>query len=964
MTSLELPHSEFRQWAMEREKSARFKKNKVQEMQTSSSSSAPTAESVSNELAQNLNYEMIEYLQEMLTTKTTELEMTAEYGLELSTRNDQLQGEITKLVYEIEQLRNINRSLENQVTELRVALEDQKYLIAAEEEQSGGLDDESAQRLRNAEAAQAQQQNRINKLEAEVARLQEALRLSEDGNGEQKERENWLKAQVNRLQSKFNEMEEERESWKLEEELLREELDQLRENSGKGGDNDALALQLEQAEMDRDKLKDKVSSLQSQIDELRRELDDFKEGGAGPGLERHDSNKSLGLGGDDNLSGLDGLDGFSINVQRASFSLHSGEGLSQKQMEINCNLELARELIDEDDVYALISYLNKEFTVIADECGHKFPLKPDVGEIFYACKNGVLLCKLVNKSRPNTIDERVINMNPTDEEVHENFNLIIDSCKSIGCVIPKDIDVDRILVGAACEQLMQIIWTLIRSILVKRLSLQQSNELRNIAYETDLIEDLVSLSPELWIIRWVNFHLKGAPELRIKKFDDDLSNLEVISEILKKIHQLDAPYMKVYEPTERINGFIAQFTQTFPNACLFVNANGLLHRNPKMVFAFLATLYNLGSGIEGAKEKGEHEDLEDFSSKATNDVDREAEVLTLWMNSLAMEPTVVDLFEDLRDGIFLIKIFDKLNPGSVDWTKVATKKPVPKFMKLQNANYVFHLAKVMKISVIGIGGGDLEDGNKKMTLALVWQIMRYHIQTMLMAISTSDTAITDAEVLAWANAKVAETGQKLEIKSFKDDILRDGKFFLHLMDSLKPGVVKYNLIKDDNSVDSCLQNCRYAISIARKIGAGIFVCVEDILNLRPKMIFIFVAALMATVTQEKKKKKKPAMSSSTSSALLVPGKKGATTMSTNLESPSFYGTKVPQPGGVNRNTMNLTKRKSINANSMWEARAKELVDENEVLKVKLKEVTAELEKLKAQGKGAFLLNAKQFQSPR
>jgi len=42
-----------------------------------------------------------------------------------------------------------------------------------------------------------------------------------------------------------------------------------------------------------------------------------------------------------------------------------------------------------------------------------------------------------------------------------------------------------------------------------------------------------------------------------------------------------------------------------------------------------------------------------------------------------------------------------------------------------------------------------------------------------------------------------------------------------------------------------LDNARYAISVARKLGATIFLLPEDITEVRPKMILTFIASIMS-----------------------------------------------------------------------------------------------------------------------
>ncbi len=98
----------------------------------------------------------------------------------------------------------------------------------------------------------------------------------------------------------------------------------------------------------------------------------------------------------------------------------------------------------------------------------------------------------------------------------------------------------------------------------------------------------------------------------------------------------------------------------------------------------------------------------------------------MWVNSLNIENVYVNnLYEDIKDGIVLLKVLERIEPGCVDWKK-AELKPTIKIKKVHNCNYAVDTGKNMKFSLVGIGGIDLVDGKKKLTLALIWQMVRKH----------------------------------------------------------------------------------------------------------------------------------------------------------------------------------------------------------------------------------------------
>ncbi len=54
----------------------------------------------------------------------------------------------------------------------------------------------------------------------------------------------------------------------------------------------------------------------------------------------------------------------------------------------------------------------------------------------------------------------------------------------------------------------------------------------------------------------------------------------------------------------------------------------------------------------------------------------------------------------------------------------------------------------------GIGGSNILDGNKTLTLGLVWQIMRAYTLSILQKLAKSTTPIADKDIINWANEKV------------------------------------------------------------------------------------------------------------------------------------------------------------------------------------------------------------------
>lgn len=101
---------------------------------------------------------------------------------------------------------------------------------------------------------------------------------------------------------------------------------------------------------------------------------------------------------------------------------------------------------------------------------------------------------------------------------------------------------------------------------------------------------------------------------------------------------------------------------------------------------------------------------------------------------------------------------------------------------------------------------------------------------------------TDADILAWANSVPANKDR--QIKTFKDANLKDGVFLVNLCAAIEPRIIDWDLVYQENSTDEQKSlNARYAISIARKLGAIIFMVWEDVLEGNAKMMTIFMCSL-------------------------------------------------------------------------------------------------------------------------
>jgi len=185
---------------------------------------------------------------------------------------------------------------------------------------------------------------------------------------------------------------------------------------------------------------------------------------------------------------------------------------------------------------------------------------------------------------------------------------------------------------------------------------------------------------------------------------------------------------------------------------------------------------------------------------------------------------------------------DKVEPGIVAWKKV-NMSPKNKFKRVENCNYAVTLAKQMKFSMVNIGGLDIVDKNKKLILGIIWQLMRRHTINILTSLTPGDKLVEDKEIIAWANDKVKAAGKSTSIRSFQDSSIGSGVYLLDLCSAVESRAVDPSIVTSGGSPDAQLNNAKYAISVARKMGACVFLTPEDIFEVKSKMVLMFVASL-------------------------------------------------------------------------------------------------------------------------
>jgi len=221
------------------------------------------------------------------------------------------------------------------------------------------------------------------------------------------------------------------------------------------------------------------------------------------------------------------------------------------------------------------------------------------------------------------------------------------------------------------------------------------------------------------------------------------------------------------------------------------------------------------------------------------------------MNSLGIKPSINYLYTDLQNGVALLKIEDRIQPGIIDWKRV-NMPPYKSFgglmKRTENCTYAVDTAPKLNVKVIGMRGHDIAEGNKTLTLGIVWQLMRAYTLSLLNELGGDGNKLSDKDIVSWFNKKVGTN-----FGSFKNSGLEDSLVFQKLLREIDSSVEMEDL-KPASSYSEKVANANYVINIARRMGAVVYTLPEDIAECSrtessKKMVLCFVITLMVLEKQ-------------------------------------------------------------------------------------------------------------------
>jgi len=176
-----------------------------------------------------------------------------------------------------------------------------------------------------------------------------------------------------------------------------------------------------------------------------------------------------------------------------------------------------------------------------------------------------------------------------------------------------------------------------------------------------------------------------------------------------------------------------------------IGPNDLIKGNTKVNSVFVAAIFNTKHGLQQLTQ-------EEFEAAGLIDDDREGSreerAFRLWINSMQIENCFIEnLFEEIRDGLVILRVCHRIDNASVDWTK-PNMTPKNMFHTNHNCDLAEAAMRSLGVRMVGVGSQDIRDGQKKNILAMVWQLMRVHYLKII-------GSKTEQDLINWINTSVA-----------------------------------------------------------------------------------------------------------------------------------------------------------------------------------------------------------------
>ncbi|KAL7669256.1 hypothetical protein ACOME3_009920 [Neoechinorhynchus agilis] len=152
------------------------------------------------------------------------------------------------------------------------------------------------------------------------------------------------------------------------------------------------------------------------------------------------------------------------------------------------------------------------------------------------------------------------------------------------------------------------------------------------------------------------------------------------------------------------------------------------------------------------------------------------------------------LFHDLRDGRVLIRLISRL-------TNIDIKPEIGNLRvhHIENINKVLEVIRDQGVKLVNVDSNDIAEGNKKLTLALIWSIiLNWQVNRVLKDAKVSfDMETVERALLEWCSHELSGYDD-LRITDFSNS-WQDGRAFLGLVHYKNPRLFNYSTVVESIS---------------------------------------------------------------------------------------------------------------------------------------------------------------------
>ncbi|XP_042667026.1 dystrophin isoform X1 [Centrocercus urophasianus] len=228
--------------------------------------------------------------------------------------------------------------------------------------------------------------------------------------------------------------------------------------------------------------------------------------------------------------------------------------------------------------------------------------------------------------------------------------------------------------------------------------------------------------------------------------------------------------------------------------------------------------------------------------------DVQKKTFTKWINAQFAKcgrRCIEDLFNDFRDGRKLLELLECLTGQ-----KIAKEKGSTKVHALNNVNKALQILQRNNVDLVNIGSSDIVDGNHKLTLGLIWNIILHWQVKDVMKNIMAGLQQTNSEkiLLSWVRQSTRNYPQ-VNVINFTSS-WSDGLAFNALLHSHRPDLFDWNAVA---SQQSPVKRLDHAFNIARQhLGIEKLLDPEDVATACPdkKSILMYVTSLFQVLPQQ------------------------------------------------------------------------------------------------------------------